>query len=308
MKLVQLRNLLIISEQGSVRAAARHLGIAQSALTRSIQELERELDIVLFERQAKGVRLTDAGKRFIVRAHAIDNEVRRAQEEIEQMRGLAKGVIHLGVSTVSQIALFPYAAKAFRARYPDVVLHVRDGLYPTMEPHLKNGTLDVYIGPILNHRSAPDLTVEKLLDNPRGIICRKGHPLAGAKSLSELIDAGWVTTSVTFKAEEELGPLFAQHGLPKPRLIFRAHSALSFVTAMVSSDALAMLPVQFAELTMAGAELEIIQIAEPLPEPPLCLVRRNDILLTPAAEYFCDMIRRASGHIEHERTAARTAR
>ncbi len=306
MKLIQLRNLLAISEQGSVRAAARTLGIAQSALTRSIQELERELDVALFERQAKGVRLTETGKHFIVRAQSIHNEVRRAQEEIEQLRGIAKGVLHLGLSTVSQIALFPYAAKAFRARYPDVVLHVRDGLYPTMEPYLKNGTLDVYVGPILSHRPAPDITVEKLLDNPRGIICRKGHPLAKARSLSELVDAGWVTTSVTFRAEEELGPLFAQHGLPKPRLIFRAHSALSFVTAMVSSDALAMLPVQFAELTMAGAELEVIRIAEPLPEPPLCLVRRNDILPTPAAEYFCDMIRRASGHIEQERKAAKT--
>lgn len=307
MKLVQLRNLLAISEQGSVRAAARHLGLAQSALTRSIQELERELDVALFERQAKGVRLTETGKHFIVRAQAIHNEVRRAQEEIEQLRGLAKGVIHLGLSSVSQIALFPYAAKAFHARYPDVVLHIRDGLYPSMEPELKNGTLDVYVGPILNQRSAPDLSVEKLLDNPRGILCRKGHPLAKAKSLSELVDAGWVTTSVTFNAEEELGPLFAQHGLPKPRLILRAHSALSFVTAMVSSDALAMLPVQFAELTMGGSALQIIHIAESLPEPPICMVRRNDILPTPAAEYFCDMIRRAGCHIEQERKATKNS-
>src|SRR5690606_37302374 len=108
--------------------------IAQSALTRSMQELERELDITLFERQAKGIILTDAGKRFIVRAQAIQNEVRRAHEEIEQARGHSKGVINLGLSTVSQIALFPYAAKAFRARYPDVVLNIRDGLFPTMEP------------------------------------------------------------------------------------------------------------------------------------------------------------------------------
>lgn len=151
----------------------------------------------MFERQAKGVRLTDTGKHFIVRAQAIHNEVWRAQEEIDKLRGLAKGVIHLGLSSVSQIALFPYAAKAFHSRYPDVVLHIRDGLYPTMEPDLKNGTLDLYVGPILNDRSAPYLSVEKLLDNPRAILCRKGHSLAKAKSLSELVDAGWVTTTVT---------------------------------------------------------------------------------------------------------------
>lgn len=304
MKLIQLRNFLAVAEHGSMRAAARHLGIAQSALTRSIQELEQELDATLFERQAKGIQLTETGRHFLTRAHAIQNEVRRAQEEIEQLRGSAKGTIHLGLSTVAQIALFPYAAKAFRMRYPDVVLNIRDGLFPTMEPFLKNGTMDLYVGPIMNHASAPDLTVEKLFDNTRAILCRKGHPLAKARSLRELTDAGWVTTSVTSKAEEELGPLFAQHGLPQPRLVLRAHSALTFVTAMVASDALAMLPIQFAELTMAGAALEVIHVEEALPEPPLCLVRRNDILPTPAAEYFCDMIRRASAHIEHERNAA----
>lgn len=307
MKLIQLRNLLAITEHGSLRAAARELGIAQSALTRSIQELERKLDVTLLERQAKGVTLTETGQRFLVRAQAIQNEVRRAQEEIEQLRGHKTGVINLGLSTVAQIALFPYAAKAFYDRYPDVVLNIRDGLFPTMEPSLKNGTLDIYVGPMMDPRPASDLTVEKLFDNKRVVLCRKGHPLVKAKSLHELVDAGWVTTSVTYKAEEELGPLFAKHGLPKPRLVLRAHSALTFVTAMVASDALAILPTQFAELTMAGASLEIIHVAEALPEPPICLVSRNDILPTPAAEYFCDMIRRASAHVMHARNTPDSA-
>src|SRR5690606_34530125 len=135
------------------------------------------------------------------------------------------------------------------------------------------------------------------LDNPRGIICRKGHPLASARSLTDLVNAEWVTTSLTFKAEDELGPLFAQYGLPEPRPIFHAHSALSFVTAMVSSDALALLPICLAELTIAGEALEVIPISESLPELPICLVRRNNILPTPATEYFCDMVRRAAGHV-----------
>lgn len=301
MKLIQLRNLLAISEHGSLRAAARHLGIAQSALTRSIQELERELDVTLFERQAKGVSLTDSGKRFLLRAQAIQTEVRRARDEIDQLRGKTKGVINMGLSTVAQIALFPYAAAAFRERYPNVVLNIRDGLFPAMEPSLKNGTLDLYIGPIFNHQIDANLTVEKLFDNTRAILCRKGHPLAGSRSLRELVEADWVTTSVTYRAEEELGPLFAQHGLAPPHLVLRAHSALTFVTALVSSNTLGLLPIQFVELTMGGAALEAIQVTEKLPEPPICLVQRSDILPTPAAEYFCDMIRRASVHAEHAR-------
>ena len=304
MKLIQLRNLLAIAEQGSIRAAARHLGVAQSALTRSMQELEQELDVSLFDRAAKGISLTPTGQRFLTRAQTIQSEVRRAQEEIEQLRGSATGSIYVGLSTVSQIALFPYAAKAFRARYPDVVLNIRDGLFPTIEPLLKSGTLDCYVGPILTSSPAPDLLIEKLIDNSRVILCRKGHPLAGARSLSELTEAEWITTSVTYNPEEELGPLFAQYGLPKPRLVLRAHSALMFVTSLTTSDLLAALPVQFTELSMTGTELQVINVKEPLPEPPICLVRRAGLLPTPAVEYFCDMIRRAGVHLEHERKSS----
>src|SRR5690606_37937721 len=199
-------------------------------------------------RQAKGVDLTDAGKRFLQRAYSIHHEVRRAQEEIEQLRGATKGIIHIGLSPVAQITLFPYAARAFHAKYTDTVLHILDGLYPTMEPNLKNGTIDIYVGPAHTQRPTPELSIEQLLDNQRGIICRKGHPLASTRSLTDLVNAEWVTTSLTFKAEHDLCPLSAQYGLPEPRPIFHAHSALSFVTAMVSSDALALLPICLAEL------------------------------------------------------------
>lgn len=301
MKLIQLRNLLAIAEQGSIRAAARHLGVAQSALTRSMQELEQELDVSLFDREAKGISLTPTGQRFLIRAQTIQSEVRRAQEEVEQLRGSATGSIYVGLSTVAQIALFPYAVKAFRSRYPNVVLNIRDGLFPTIEPLLKSGTLDCYVGPILTPAPAPDLLIEKLMDNSRVILCRQGHPLAGARSLSQLTDAEWITTSVTYKPEEELGPMFAQYGLPKPRLVLRAHSALMFVTSLTTSDLLAALPVQFTELTMTGTALQAIKVKEPLPEPPICLVRRAGLLPTPAVEYFCDMIRRAGVHHERER-------
>lgn len=306
MKLIQLRNLLAIAEQGSIRAAARHLGVAQSALTRSMQELEQELDVSLFEREAKGINLTPIGQRFLARAQAIQNEVRRAQDEIEQLRGNATSSIHVGLSIVAQVALFPYAAKAFRARYPDISLNIREGLFPTIEPMLKNGTLDCYIGPILTQPPPPDIIIEKLIDNNRSILCRKGHPLAGAQSLSDLVEAEWVSTFITFRPDDELGPLFAQYGLPKPRLMLRAHSALMLVTAMANLDLLAMLPVQFAELSVAGTELEVIQIKEHLSDPPICLVRRAGLPPTPAVEYFCDMIRRAGIHLEHERKKACT--
>lgn len=300
MKLSQFRNFLAIADHGSLRAAARHLGLAQPALTRSMQELERELNVSLFERGARGVVLTEMGLRFQVRARTVQNEVRRAEEDIAQLQGTHEGQMKVCLSTVAHIALFPYALKEFRARYPNVVMDVLDGVYPSVELTLRSGALDCYVGPA-PAQNAPDMLVEKLFDNTRVILCRRGHPLVKATSLKQLTGAEWATTSITFRAEEELGPLFAQYGLATPRLVLRAHSALTYISAIAYSDLLTMLPVQWAQFEITRNALDVIEVVEPLPAPPICIVRRADLPLTPAVQYFCDMIRRASGHLEQAR-------
>src|SRR5581483_2086009 len=85
MKLTQLSYVAAIAEQGSLRAAARHLGVAQPAFSRSIAELERELGARLFERRARSMIATPLGEAFVRRASAILNDVRRARDEVEQL-------------------------------------------------------------------------------------------------------------------------------------------------------------------------------------------------------------------------------
>lgn len=303
MKFNQLRNLLAIADRGSVRAASRELGIGQPQLTRSMQELEHELGVTLFERSARGVALTAIGLRFLERAKTINSEVRRAQDEIAQLQGDTTGSLFVCMSTVPHIALYPYVLREFRARFPDVVLDVRDGVFPSIEALLKSGVLDCYIGPAPRQQAGSELVVEKLFDNTRVVLCRRGHPLSGARSLRELEGAEWATTSVTHRAEEELGPLFAMHGMKLPRLVVRAHSALTYITSIAYSDLLTMLPVQWAEFEITRNALDIIPVRETLPAAPICIVRRIDLPLTLAAEYFCDMVRRASAHLLHERAA-----
>ncbi|MES2258138.1 MAG: LysR substrate-binding domain-containing protein [Pseudomonadota bacterium] len=296
MKLSQLHNLLAIVEQGSLRAAARHLGLAQPTLTRSIQELERELGVSLFERGQQGITLTAMGQRFINRAQKIDNDARQALDEIRQLQGAGGGTLNVCLSTMTHLAFLPYALKTFRARYPNVFLDIREGQFRDVEDPLKNGMIDCYIGPSPEHPVSTALHVEKVLDHRRVIVCRRGHPLAGARSLRELANAEWITTSVTGKAQEELGPLFAGHGLPAPRLVMRANTALTFITSIVSSDLLAMLPVEWTHSEVTRNLVDSIEIDEVLPAPPLCIAWRASLPLTPAADYFCDLIRRAIAH------------
>ena len=83
----------------------------------------------------------------------------------------------------------------------------------------------------------------------------------------------------------------------------QSHTALTFIIAITSSDLLMMLPVQWLTSPLTRDVLQTIPVLESLPSPPMCVVRRAGLPLTPAAEYFCDVIRRAALRIDPRRTA-----
>jgi len=293
MKLTTLRDFIAVAERGGIRTAARQLSVPQPALSRSIRELEKELEIALFERHSKGVRLTPVGEIFLRRAKAIYHELGRAQDEIAQLRGSTHGRVTLCMSTAPHLGIFTEVFEKYRAKYRDVHLEIIDSVYPLIEPSLLDGTIDIYIGPI-PPRLPGELQAEKLFDNTRIIVGRRNHPLAKAKSLHDLVDAQWITTSITYKAEEELGPLFEKHGLSPPYLALRAQSALTFLTALTYSDLLMMVPIQWIQSPLLRDAVQEIKVVEALPAPSIFMVQRAGLPLTPAAEYFCTLIRRAA--------------
>lgn len=297
MKLNHLRDFLAVAEHGSLRAAARELGIAQPAVTRSIQELERELGATLFERQARGVVPTAMGIAFERRARSVQNELLLARDEVNQLQGQTHGSVCVAISMAPHMALLPYALKQFRIRYPNVYLDIIDAVFPMISARLNDATIDCYIGPP-PERLPEGLVNEKLFDNTRVILGRKGHPLGQAKSLRELADAEWISTSITASAEHELGPLFQQHRLPPPKIILQSHAALTLIVSLINSDLLAMLPVQWTEFALTRDALQSINVAEQLPAPPICIIQRVGLPLTPAAEHFCDLMRRAAVHMQ----------
>ena len=292
MKLDQLQHLVAIVEHGSLRAASRRLQLPQPALTRSIRALEKELDSALFLRETTGMVLTAAGQRFHLRASAIIHEARRAREELAQHAGGDEGSVVAALSIMPHVGMLPQALKTFQQRYPKVQLQLIEGLFPDIESGLREGAIDFYLGAAPRGAPAPGLRMQVLFDNTRAVVCRQGHPLARATTLKALAQADWAITAVDYNAEDDIGRLFESHGLPAPRVLLRARSAMTIMVALAHSDLLAMLPVQWGEFPLTRNTLQTIRIQEVLPAPAIVLVQRPGMPLTPAAEHFCDVLRR----------------
>lgn len=298
MKLDQLQNLVAIVEHGSLRAASRRLDIPQPALTRSIRSLEKELGSALFLRETTGMVLTAVGRRFHVRASAIINEAKRARDEIAQTGGDDSGTVVVALSIMPHVGMLPHALKAFRMRYPKVQLQLIEGLFPDVESTLREGSIDFYLGAAPREAPASGLAVDVLFQNRRAVVCRKGHPLAGSRSLKALANAEWAITGVDYNAEDDIDRLFETHRLAKPRVLLRARSAMSMMVALAHSDLLAMLPVQWEEFPMTRDTLQTIRIREVLPAPAIVSISRPDLPLTPAAEHLCDLLKRYAPSVQ----------
>ena len=286
--------MVAVAERGSLRSASRHLKLAQSAITRSIRELEHEFGAALFERRATGVILTPVGEAFVRRAKAIQSDLQRAREEVEQMKGAAGGAVSVGLSTAAHIALLPRVLDPFRRRYPEVRLKVIEGLFPSLEADLRDGVLDFYVGPLAGVTHPVELQAEPLFDNRLIVVCREGHALGGATSLGDLIGAHWICSSIAFDTDAVFHPVFDAHRLARPKIAAQTETALSTLVLVASSDLLALIPQQWQEVLAATKILQKVPIREVLEAAPICAVRRVRLPLTPAAEHLCDLFKRAA--------------
>ncbi|GAC1580408.1 MAG: hypothetical protein NVS3B5_13980 [Sphingomicrobium sp.] len=179
-----------------MRAAARQLGLAQPAISRSIKELEQELGVVLFERNKFGMTLTRAGEVFVRRAKGIQGDLQRTLDEIGQFKGTHQGTITIACSGATILALIPTIVGRFHHKFPNVRLKVLEGTFPMLETEIRDGLIDLYYGPVAKGFNDPALVIDLLFENGRIIIGRRDHPLQNATSIKELVDASWVTTPI----------------------------------------------------------------------------------------------------------------
>ena len=294
MKLSHIRDVLAVAELGSLRQAGRHLGVAQPAITRSIQELEHELGAVVFERHAKGMRPTPIGEIFLRRASMIDSEMRRAREEIEQAKGLSTGQVSVAMSIASSIALMPTALSAFRKRYPDALVIMSETLFQPVEQDVVDGRIDFYVGALEATRLSPRLSIEKLFDNQRVVVCRRGHALASTTDFAALSAARWLRPALSSRSSEaDFRGWLISMGIAEPRIVVHTRSALQTALAVASSDLLTVVPRQWLELPALRDSLDTLRCVKPLDAAPVCLVRRSDAPLTPMAEHLFDLLHRS---------------
>ncbi len=289
MQVAQLRAFIAIVEAGSIRAGARHLGMSQPAVTKGIRALEQELDAVLVLRSSKGITLTAAGKAFLARARAIQEELRQAHEELAGLAGGNVQTVRVGVASVMGAWLIPPALERLRANYPETVVRVVEGTQETLLPLLREGALDFAICLRLEPESTRGFDSRPLARFRLTVVGRKGHPMRRARTLEALSAAQWVMVRPRGSGGV-LEESFKAAGLALPESAIECDSHGIRVAMLAGSDALGLLGKPMLSEPAVAALLQEIPLDKPFPLLTCSMYTRADSRLNSAARALASAI------------------
>lgn len=145
MELRQCRYFVAVVDAKSITSAARKLHLVQSAVSHQVARLEEELQAPLLERTRSGVVPTEAGRLLYVHAQAALKHAQAARESIRALHGEVRGSVAIGLPSSTAAVLAVPLLKEVRARLPQVVLSVSEGLGNVLAQEMARGGIDLSI-------------------------------------------------------------------------------------------------------------------------------------------------------------------
>lgn len=297
MKLHQLEALVASANSGSIRGAARALGLSQAAVTRALRELEAAERLPLLIRAPEGITFTAHGKVLLTHARLVLNQLEHAHSDLERLRGRVDGRLMVGVTPWITLTFLAEAVQRFRKRLPDIRLELFEGLMAVAQPLLREGSMDFAVGQLQPGASMQEFACEPILTYESSVMVREGHRKARARSIHELLDEDWVLNFAPDSESNLLDYLFTRHGAQiDERRIVRAQSVAMLQTMVEHADMCTWSPTILSHVPPFGGRLRPLALREVFEPRQLAIVTRRSSTLSNAAvafvECLLDVIRR----------------
>jgi len=244
MDIKRLTHFIALAEEGRFVQAAARVHLSQAAFSRSIQALEEQLGLRLFDRGPQGALLTAAGQTVLRRARELVSGSLCLERDIELMKSGGGGEIRIGVAPVPAAALLPGLLRQLQLKAPRLVTRVRFGHLQALAEQLDAHQLDFCLGePRLLRRNEHHAST-LIGRQAGGLYCRPGHPLARKRraAAADLQRYGIARISMT---PELLDGVAANYGYPSGAalpLAVECDDIHALAQLVAQSDVIGMLP------------------------------------------------------------------
>jgi LysR family transcriptional regulator for metE and metH len=185
-----------ISKDGTLTKAANTLHLTQSALSHQLKELERELDVEIFNRRGKRLHLSEQGYRFLRSSEKILAEIKSLEEDINNYKNGKTGNLSISMQCYTAYHWLPGIIKYYKKQWPDINIQILSDATRRPLEFLMNGDLD--IGIIRTQMVNTRIRYEPIFEDTLTAVMCKDHPLA-KKNIIEIAD---------FQDQELILPLY----------------------------------------------------------------------------------------------------
>lgn len=272
-RLRHLQVLVKLGELRNLRAGAEALGLSQPAVTQVLADLERLLDVRLFERHSRGVRLTAAGAELMPLARRMLDTLAECCETVTALRQQGEGVVRAAAVASAVNGLLGHALPGFARQHPNIQVQVRDCDVDQWALLLARGEADLAVCRAAGAAPA-GFAFHPLVDDRFVIACGPGHPLARRRRVGwdRLARERWLPAPVGSNArrvfDEQMQALGAS-----PALCQVVTRAPTLTWALLRADRLVTLvPYGVVRAFAEAGQLVVIEPEPALPFTPIGLM------------------------------------
>lgn len=176
MEFTKYKYVLAVAEMRSISKAAVRCALSQPALTRSINRMEGELGVKLFDRSTLPLRLTYAGERYIAGIKNMLAMKYQLDAEMEEIAGLKKGRLIVGIPSSFSSVWLPQILPPFLQKYPGIEVQIIEGLSQDLEESLVKEEIDIIIASPLPITQA-SIEYEEIVTEQLLLVFSRADPL-----------------------------------------------------------------------------------------------------------------------------------
>jgi DNA-binding transcriptional LysR family regulator len=287
-----LRYFLAVVEARSMRGASEDLHIAQSALSRQITGLEKELGVSLLMRLPRGVKPTEAGVILARRARSILDQFASARDELGALRGLDVGKVTISAIEPVADGLLMACIRRMQKDHPGIAFDIRVGNSSKVIGLLREGIVELAIA--YNAPHDRDLVIRTESPVPLVALVSDGHELAGKETckLAEILDRPLVLPPAGSPSRFLIDEAIRRSGAPAPRVALESDSVPVRLAFLKGSKSVAIMANISGRMAQSGNRICAVKIADPLlTTGALQLLGQRDHQLSQAAAAFERLLR-----------------
>jgi DNA-binding transcriptional LysR family regulator len=302
-KLRDLHVLIAVVQAGSMSKAASLLNTGQSAISRSIAELERTIGVRLLERNPQGVEPTAYGRALLKGGAAVFDDLRQAAKNIEFIADPTVGEVRIGSTPLLAASFVSALVSRLSKRFPRMIFHVVTGYVETLHRELSEHKVELLIvrkfGPIADDQ----LQFETLFNDSSVVAAGAESPWVRRRciDLAELTSEVWVLPPPGSQIAAVAKEAFRARGLDYPRTTVVTDSPEVRMSLLTTGRFLSIFSASALKFSAKRQEIKALPIELPMAGVENGVVTLKNRSLSPVAQLFIDHAREVAKQMRKQK-------